>query len=97
MPYPCMCFRIFSVTLNTSDILFQAKAEFVLPGGSVKDRVAKNMIIEAERTGKLKPGGTVCEGTAGSTGISLAMLSNALGFVDLSFHTMALPRTTSPY
>ena len=56
------------------------KAEFMNPGGSVKDRAAKWIVLEAERTGALKPGGTVVEGTAGNTGIGLALVANALGY-----------------
>lgn len=55
------------------------KAEFLNPGGSVKDRVALGVIREALARGDLQEGGTVAEGTAGSTGISLAMLCSALG------------------
>lgn len=57
-----------------------AKAEFMNPGGSVKDRAALAIIRDAERRGELKPGGTVVEGTAGNTGIGLAHLCNALGY-----------------
>lgn len=56
------------------------KAEFLNPGGSVKDRAAWWMIREAERAGELKPGGTVVEGTAGNTGIGLAHICNARGY-----------------
>ena len=56
------------------------KAEFMNPGGSVKDRAAKAIIDEAERSGKLKPGGTVVEGTAGNTGIGLAHVCNTRGY-----------------
>lgn len=54
------------------DIL--AKAELLNPGGSVKDRVAKAIVTEALRAGSLRPGGLITEGTAGSTGVSLAMV-----------------------
>eukprot|EP01116_Phalansterium_solitarium_P000896 TRINITY_DN10737_c0_g1_i1.p1 TRINITY_DN10737_c0_g1~~TRINITY_DN10737_c0_g1_i1.p1 ORF type:complete len:413 (+),score=92.64 TRINITY_DN10737_c0_g1_i1:150-1388(+) len=57
-----------------------AKAEFLNPGGSVKDRAAKYMIHGAEKSGKLKPGGTVVEGTAGNTGVGLALAANAMGY-----------------
>lgn len=57
-----------------------AKAEFMNPGGSVKDRAALAIIRDAERQGRLLPGGTVVEGTAGNTGIGLAHLCNALGY-----------------
>jgi cysteine synthase len=56
------------------------KAEFMNPGGSVKDRAAKAIVEDAERSGKLKPGGTVVEGTAGNTGIGLAHICNARGY-----------------
>ena len=56
------------------------KAEFLNPGGSVKDRAAKFMIEDAVAKGILKRGGLVVEGTAGNTGIGLALMCNALGF-----------------
>lgn len=56
------------------------KAEFLNPGGSVKDRAALAIIQDAERRGLLKPGGVVVEGTAGNTGIGLALVGNARGY-----------------
>ncbi len=56
------------------------KAEFMNPGGSVKDRAAAGIIRDAVEGGRLKPGGIIVEGTAGNTGIGLALLGNALGF-----------------
>ena len=56
------------------------KAEFMNPGGSVKDRAARGIIEAAEERGELKPGGTVVEGTAGNTGIGLAHVCNARGY-----------------
>ena len=56
------------------------KAEFLNPGGSVKDRAALYIIEQAEKQGLLKPGGTVVEGTAGNTGIGLAHICNAKGY-----------------
>jgi len=56
------------------------KAEFMNPGGSVKDRAGKQMILEAEARGELKPGGLVVESTAGNTGIGLAVVANARGY-----------------
>ncbi len=56
------------------------KAEFLNPGQSVKDRAALSIIRAAEADGSLKPGGTVVEGTAGNTGIGLAMVCSALGY-----------------
>ncbi len=56
------------------------KAEFMNPGGSVKDRAALAIIRDAIDKGELKPGGTIVEGTAGNTGIGLALVANAMGF-----------------
>jgi len=56
------------------------KAEFMNPGGSVKDRAARGIVLDAEQRGVLKPGGTVVEGTAGNTGIGLAHVCNARGY-----------------
>ena len=67
------------------------KAEFMNPGGSVKDRAAKAIIQNAEKVDGLKIGGTIVEGTAGNTGISLAMCANARGYKTVIF----LPETQS--
>lgn len=67
------------------------KAEFLNPGGSVKDRAALFIIEEAERKGLLKPGGTVIEGSAGNTGIGLAHICNAKGYKCL----IVIPETQS--
>ena len=56
------------------------KAEFMNPGGSVKDRAALFIVRDAEQKGLLKPGGTIVEGTAGNTGIGLTLVGNALGY-----------------
>lgn len=56
------------------------KAEFLNPGGSVKDRAALAIVEDAERRGLLKPGGVIVEGTAGNTGIGLALVGNARGY-----------------
>ncbi|HIF99110.1 MAG TPA: cysteine synthase A, partial [Myxococcales bacterium] len=56
------------------------KAEFLNPGGSVKDRAALAIVRDAETKGQLRPGGVVVEGTAGNTGIGLALVGNALGY-----------------
>src|ERR1700739_1764953 len=53
------------------------KAEFLTPGGSVKARPARHMILEAEKRGELRAGGVVVESTAGHTGIGLALVANA--------------------
>ncbi|MGB3535849.1 MAG: cysteine synthase A [Microcoleaceae cyanobacterium] len=67
------------------------KAEFLNPGGSVKDRAALYIIQDAESKGLLKPGGTVVEGTAGNTGIGLAHICNAKGYKCL----IIIPETQS--
>jgi cysteine synthase A len=67
------------------------KAEFMNPGGSVKDRAAKAIIERAEKVDGLKVGGTIVEGTAGNTGISLAMCANARGYKTV----IVLPETQS--
>ncbi|HIK37126.1 MAG: cysteine synthase A [Geminocystis sp.] len=67
------------------------KAEFLNPGGSVKDRAALYIIQDAEKKGLLKPGGTVVEGTAGNTGIGLAHICNAKGYKCL----IIIPETQS--
>lgn len=67
------------------------KAEFLNPGGSVKDRTALGIIRAAEQAGDLLPGGRVVEGTAGNTGIGLTLLANALGYTS----TVVMPITQS--
>lgn len=67
------------------------KAEFLNPGQSVKDRAALGIVRDAEQSGELKPGGTIVEGTAGNTGIGLAMVGRALGYKVV----IVMPRTQS--
>ena len=67
------------------------KAEFMNPGGSVKDRAGLAIILDAERTGRLRPGGTVVEGTAGNTGIGLTLVANARGYRSI----IVMPETQS--
>ncbi len=67
------------------------KCEFLNPGQSVKDRAALGIIRDAEASGALKPGGEIVEGTAGNTGIGLAVVGNALGYKT----TIVFPRTQS--
>src|SRR5476651_388091 len=67
------------------------KVEFMNPGGSVKDRAGRQMILEAELRGELRRGGLVVEATAGNTGIGLALVANARGY-----HTLIImPHTQS--
>jgi cysteine synthase A len=67
------------------------KAEFLNPGGSVKDRAAKYMVLDAERRGALERGGLIVEGTAGNTGIGLALVGNSRGYRTL----ILMPNTQS--
>lgn len=71
--------RINSLSNETGcEIL--GKAEFMNPGGSVKDRAALGLVEWAEKLGKVKPGGTIVEGTAGNTGIGLAHVAASKGY-----------------
>jgi len=65
---------------QTTGLQLFAKAEFLNPGGSIKDRIALNMLEEAERSGKLKPGMTILEPTSGNTGIGLALCGVRKGY-----------------
>lgn len=67
------------------------KAEFLNPGGSVKDRTALGIIQAAQASGELQPGGRIVEGTAGNTGIGLTLLANAMGYSS----TVVMPLTQS--
>lgn len=67
------------------------KAEFLNPGGSIKDRTALGIIRDAEQRGELEPGGTIVEGTAGNTGIGLTLIANALGYKTV----VVMPQTQS--
>ena len=67
------------------------KAEFLNPGSSVKDRAALFIVRDAEKRGLLQPGGTIVEGTAGNTGIGLALVGNALGYKTV----IVIPETQS--
>ncbi len=68
------------------------KCEFLNPGGSVKDRAALGIVRDAEARGDLKPGGTIVEGTAGNTGIGLALVGNACGYRTI----IVMPDNQSP-
>src|SRR5579859_4604867 len=67
------------------------KAEFLNPGGSVKDRPTRHIIIEAEKRGEIRKGGVVVEATAGNTGIGLALVANARGYRTV----IVIPQTQS--
>ncbi len=67
------------------------KAEFLNPGGSVKDRAAKYIILDARAAGRLEPGGNIVEGTAGNTGIGLSLAGNSLGYKTV----IVIPETQS--
>ncbi len=67
------------------------KAEFMNPGGSVKDRAGLAIILDAEESGRLKPGGTIVEGTAGNTGIGLTLVGNSRGYRSV----IVMPETQS--
>lgn len=71
--------RLNSVTRGL-DPLVLAKVEYLNPGGSVKDRIALRMIEAAERSGRLRPGGTIVEPTSGNTGIGLALVAQRKGY-----------------
>lgn len=71
--------RLRSMSRETGCEIY-GKAEFMNPGGSVKDRAARGIVLDAERSGVLKAGGTVVEGTAGNTGIGLAHVCNSRGY-----------------
>lgn len=74
-----------------TDCEILGKAEFMNPGGSIKDRAALGIILDAEKRGELKPGGLIVEGTAGNTGIGLALAGNARGYRSL----IVMPETQS--
>ena len=72
--------RVAKVASEYPGVEIYAKAEYFNPGGSVKDRAALNMILEAEKSGKLKPGKTLIDATSGNTGIAYAMICAAKGY-----------------
>ena len=84
--------RFQRVTRNTKGIEVLAKAEWVNPGGSVKDRAAASIVADAQRTGNLGPGKTLLDSTSGNTGIAYAMLGAAEGFPV----TLCIPTNVSP-
>jgi len=76
---PLLRLRLFDKDLSDGVQIF-AKAEHLNPGGSVKDRAALSMILEGERTGRLKPGMTIIDATSGNTGIAYAMIGASRGY-----------------
>ena len=84
--------RFQRVTRNTKGIEVLAKAEWVNPGGSVKDRAAASIVADAQRTGKLGPGKTLLDSTSGNTGIAYAMLGAAEAFPV----SLCIPTNVSP-
>jgi len=102
MTVPFVCTDSLDLIGNTPIVLLQgpseaagceiwAKCEFANPGASVKDRAALYIVRDAEARGALKPGGTIVEGTAGNTGIGLALVANALGYRTI----IVMPETQS--
>jgi len=76
---PLLRLRLLDTDLSRGVEVF-AKAEHLNPGGSVKDRAALSMILEGERSGKLKPGMTIIDATSGNTGIAYAMIGASRGY-----------------
>src|SRR5215510_13316049 len=72
--------RINAITKGVVDATVLAKLETFNPGNSIKDRMAVKMIEDAERDGRLKPGGTIIEGTSGNTGMGLAIAAIVKGY-----------------
>jgi len=88
---PLLSFRRVTAHLP-ENVRVYAKAEWTNPGGSVKDRAALNIILEAEKTGQLTPGKTILDSTSGNTGIAYAMIGAARGYPVKLF----LPANASP-
>ena len=88
---PLVRLRLIDHDLNPGVQVF-AKAEHLNPGGSVKDRAALAMILEGERSGKLKPGMTILDATSGNTGIAYAMIGASRGYAV----KVCLPKNASP-
>jgi cysteine synthase B len=83
--------RIRSIAIPNDYVQIYAKAEWFNPGGSIKDRPALNMLLEAERSGKLTRGKVIIDATSGNTGIAYAMIGSALGYRVI----LALPANAS--
>ena len=88
---PLLRLRLLDKELSP-DVQVFAKAEHLNPGGSVKDRAALSMILEGERSGKLKPGITILDATSGNTGIAYAMIGASRGYAV----KVCLPKNASP-
>jgi cysteine synthase B len=88
---PLLRLRLLDKDLSPGVQVF-AKAEHLNPGGSVKDRAALSMILEGERSGKLKPGMTILDATSGNTGIAYAMIGSSRGYEV----KVCLPKNASP-
>ncbi len=84
--------RLGNAVRGLEGVVLLAKAEWLNPGGSVKDRAAWSMVRKAQAEGKLGPGKTLLDATSGNTGIALAMLGAAQGFPVL----LAMPSNVSP-
>ncbi len=72
--------RINALTRDVTEATVLAKVETFNPGNSIKDRIALRMVEDAERSGQLKPGGTIVEGTSGNTGMGLAIVAAIKGY-----------------
>jgi cysteine synthase B len=84
--------RIRNISIPNDYVQIYAKAEWFNPGGSIKDRPALNMLLEAEKSGMLTRGKTIIDATSGNTGIAYAMIGSALGYKVI----LALPANASP-